>query len=57
MIIKLKILILKLLGIKYGPFLIPVRDYYLFIDNYQQIWKIKPSYEHGFPLTIQLYEK
>ena len=55
--IKIKVFLFKLLGIKYGPFLIPVRDYYLFIDYHQQIWKIKPTYDHQMPLTITLWEK
>ena len=54
--IKIKIWLFKLLGIKYGPFMFPVKDYWLFIDYYQRIWKIKYTGQHDIPFAITLWE-
>lgn len=55
---KLKIWIARnLLGIKYGPYMIPVRDYWLFIDYYQQTWKIKYTMRPEHPFIIELWER
>ena len=57
MLTKIKIRIFKLLGIKYGPFMFPVRDYWIFIDSYQQIWKLKYTGQHTIPFSVSLLER
>lgn len=46
-----------LLGVRYGPYMIPVRDYWLFIDSYQRIWRVTYSGDHASPFTITLLER
>jgi hypothetical protein len=53
----LKIRIARAIGIKYGPYMIPVRDYWLFIDSYQRVWRITYSGYHDNPFQISLVER
>lgn len=53
----LKIRIARMIGIKHGPYMIPVRDYWLFIDAYQRIWRITYSGYHDHPFVITLLER
>jgi len=56
MLVKLRMwLIRKLIG-SYGPYMVPVRDYFLFVDYSQRIWKIKPTYENDYPIRIERWE-
>jgi hypothetical protein len=54
---KFKLFILKLMGIKHGPWMIPIRGHYIFVDNYQQVWRVQPTHHSNIPLTITLIER
>ena len=54
---KFKLFILKLLGMKHGPWMIPVRDYWIFVDTYQRIWKVTYTGDFTSPFSITLWER
>lgn len=55
--IKFRLFILKLLGIKFTPFMIPIRDYWICVDTYQRLWKIKYNYNYDCPFEFNLLYK
>lgn len=57
---RFKLFILRLFGIVPGHQIIPIRDHWIFIDDYQNIWRINyhPEYYYGTPpFTIELIER
>jgi hypothetical protein len=54
---RFKLFILKLLGISHGPWMIPVRDYWIFVDTYQRIWEIRYTGQFDIPLSVSLKER
>lgn len=50
--VRFKIRILKLMGIQYGPWMIPVRNYWIFIDTNQRVYKIVYTGYNDNPLQI-----
>jgi len=37
--------------------MIPIRDYWIFIDPYGKIWRIKCTGRYDYPLEISLIER
>ena len=57
-VMKFKLIVLRLIGIKNVAYMmIPIRDYWIFIDPYGKIWKIKPTGRYDYPLEISLVER
>ena len=54
---RFKLFILKLLGMQYGPWMIPVRDYWIFVDTYHRTWKIQYTHDFHCPFQINLIER
>ncbi len=55
--IKLRLFIFRLFGMNRGPFMIPVRYYWIFVDHYQQTWKLEYTHDHDMPFRISLVER
>jgi len=58
MILKFKLIIFRLMGIRNAAYMmIPIRDYWIFIDPYGKIWRIKYTGRYDYPLEISLVER
>ena len=55
---KFKLLVFRLMGIRNTAYMmIPIRDYWIFIDPYGKIWRIKYTGRYDYPLEISLVER
>jgi len=54
---RFKLFVLRLLKIDNGPWIIPVKDYWIFVDRFQQIWEIREAAQPDNPFVITLKER